>query len=311
MPARPEVIVSLATYPPRLRSLAQCLQPLLRQTVQPDAVVVNLATEDFGGAADASRLPDEVCELESEGYIQLGWREHNLKSHNKYWWVMREHPDAIVILVDDDLIYDTSLVARLLDMHYRFPDAVIGERTHKPLKGDAGLLPYTKWPKDQMEFTGVPRLDLMVTSGAGSLYPPHILPPQTFDEETMLRLAPTADDVWLYFWEQAAGVERVSTGHPWLTYLPETQEQGLFHQNVDDGGNDDYLGRLADAYPEVMAKIVECTTLAPEYEKPMAAESKVANATRAIVPERLRRIIPHGIRKAGLDALERHANTRR
>lgn len=258
----PEVIVSMTTYPKRTKAVPQALLPLLHQTVAPDRIVLCLAREDFP-EADLVAYP-EIAEAERNG-VQILWSERTLGPHDKYFWTMRSFPDAIVITVDDDLIYPLNLVEMLLETHFRHPQAVVAWRTHlvKAIggtqeEGPLRLAPYADWTLEQKLHLDEPRCDLLATGGAGALYPPRIFDEALFDEDGIRELAPCADDLWMLLHELRSRIPVVNVPSTYeLRYVPDSQECALCHENLDRGGNDVVLAKLFERYPAELERLLD------------------------------------------------------
>lgn len=252
------LIVSLASYPPRIKTLVPCLESLLAQTIQPDAIIVWLYCGEFPGGE--SELPENLKALIGDK-VQIKWTNVNLKPHNKYFWAMREYSDAIIVTVDDDLLYRASMIEDLLAYHRMFPDAVIAHRTHLMLCDENGnLASYDDWLSGQDVIVGRPSMSLMATNGAGALFPPQIIPPHLLDEKDIQEKCLHADDLWLKALELQADVPVVATGRADLTYVPDTQECGLWLTVNSKGGNDAVLERLS-SYLEPHRSILKAESL--------------------------------------------------
>ncbi|WP_218971940.1 hypothetical protein [Raoultibacter phocaeensis] len=251
----PRVIVSLTSYPARFEAVAQTLEPLFKQTVAPDGIELWLA-EDEVSRFDG--LP--ACLEESvQAGLSIKWLPRSLKPHTKYYGALREHPDDIVITVDDDIVYPLDLVQKLLEMHYRFPEAVIANRTHIVTRNAEGAVaPYRDWVFEQSALCGTPRRDLLATGVGGVLYPPHVFDEATFDEAVIRETSLMADDLWLMVNELRLGVFVVSTGcNENLTYVPGTQDGGLYIDNLNGGRNNDILKVLFERYPSEERTLVQ------------------------------------------------------
>jgi hypothetical protein len=252
--ALPNIIVSLTSYPDRLPTLARCLGPLLRQTVKTDGILLWLAKDDFVGISQD--LPASLLSLQEQG-LEICWCEKTLYCHDKYWWTMQRYPNATVITVDDDLIYRTTLVQTLLDQHFLYPQAVIANRTHLVTLDNAGeIAPYRQWRFEQTDLCNEPRNDLFATNGAGTLFPPRIFDETVFDEDLVRKTALKSDDLWLKIHELRLGIEIVAPfGTPYLSYIPGTQEECLFNDNINR--NDEYLRNLFDVYPQTRETLIQ------------------------------------------------------
>ena len=84
----------------------------------------------------------------------------------------------------------------------------------------------------------------------GVLYPPGSLHQRVSDARDFTRLAPTADDLWLYWMAQLRGTEtsvigpRISTSH-W----PQNRNVPTLFAINGAGGNDRQLKALSEAIP--------------------------------------------------------------
>ena len=257
---QPKINISLTSYPARIGVVAKALQPILRQTVTPDRILVWLSKDEFP-SLDAS-LPQDLIELRTaNSKLQICWVDGNHFSHDKYLGCLQQFPDDITILIDDDLVYPTTLVQQLLDFHFLFPESIIANRTHLVTQKEPGeIAPYTEWAHEQTEFVGVPRNDLIATTGAGTLYPPRAFNEIAFDVDAIRELACTADDIWLMMCTIEAKRTVVAIGNSHLSYIDGTQENGLCKLNWDQGQNDVQLKNLFARYPDFQKRLIGATT---------------------------------------------------
>ena len=90
---------------------------------------------------------------------------------------------------------------------------------------------------------------VFATNGAGTLYPPHLMPSETFNVGRYKKTSSlTADDLWLKVMQVKAGVPVVAaTGDQLLNYVPGTQgEEALCHQNTESGVNNIVLAAILE-----------------------------------------------------------------
>lgn len=243
----PNIIVSCTTYPPRFRSAATALRSILNQTIKPSRVILYLGRDD---CVDESHIPDELLSLSRQG-LDIQWVDSSLKSHDKYYWAMRTLPDDIIITIDDDVIYPLNTVEKLYYSHLVFPDSIIANNTHQ-IVGENGIVaPYRKWIPSQTTHLNEKRFDIMPVGVGGVLYPPHSLDTTLLlNRDAIQELAPNTDDLWLFMNEQLSGVPVVAINpNPYLNYVPNSQNQALYHANLENGGNDIALNNLFDAFP--------------------------------------------------------------
>lgn len=241
---KPRLVASLTSYPARISTVHVAIQSLLAQHCLPDLIVLYLCKSEFpNGEAD---LPIELRRQLAHD-VQIRWVDDNLKPHKKYYWALQEFTDDLVMTFDDDLVYRNTLVQDLVDSYQKHPEAISAIRTHLiTFDNNGNIDSYPAWVKEagrlHPELVGIPTMQLFATNGAGVLFPPHIMPKQTFDKETLLELCPSADDIWLKCMETIAGIPVVAaTAVQGLVYVPDSQNVGLLYTNVDEGGNDNQL----------------------------------------------------------------------
>lgn len=88
------------------------------------------------------------------------------------------------------------------------------------------------------------------------LYPPRVFDDEVFDADAICELSLLADDLWLMVHEMRLGIPVVNTlGTFPLSYIPGSQEKGLYLENLENGRNDAILAKLFDRYPEVELRL--------------------------------------------------------
>lgn len=222
------VIISLTSYPARLKSLHIVIRSLLKQRVTPEKIILYLGTD-----TKDSDIPSKLKKLTKYNFeIRTGYED--LKPHKKYFFAMQEFPNHSIITVDDDLIYDKNLVKDLLDCSKKNQNCVCARRVNLMTKNEAGELnPYSKWKWEYKEITE-PSHSLIATGCGGILYPAHIFSKDCFDINAIKQNCLNTDDIWLKFMELKNNVQVVFSNnkvvHP-LT-LRHTQESGLLKTNT-------------------------------------------------------------------------------
>lgn len=238
------VVVSLTSYPARFSTLPLTLKSLLRQNRKPDRLIVWLGSD----TAEEDITP-AMRDLEKYGVEYRIDPDHNYKSHKKYYYAMKEFPDAITVTADDDLFYPKNWLKTLLKGHQKYPDCVICRRTHLIRRDENGILPYALWV-DQCRSVRGPSFSLVGTSGSGKLYPPHSLDERALDPDAFMNLCVNADDLWVKCMEILAGRKAVFVRN-WKVDLRsprESQKETLETGNVGRGENDLFLKQTMDAY---------------------------------------------------------------
>lgn len=190
------LILSLTSYPPRFGVLALTLTALLRQTVRPDRTILWLAGDDM------PLLPPEVTALTAQG---LEIREtRDLRSYKKIVPALLAFPEAFIATADDDLAYPATWAEDLVRTAHAHPGRIVAHRAHRILRNAAGaMLSYELWQKNIAGAVEGP--EVFATGAGGVIYPPGSLHPDTVDSDLFGALAPSADDIWLYWMARRQG----------------------------------------------------------------------------------------------------------
>lgn len=253
-----KIIVSLTSYPGRIRTISQVLDSIIKQTVLPDKIILYLSSQEFKGF---NAMPD--LKRYAEYGFEIHWCEENLKSHKKWFYVFQEYPDEVIITVDDDFVYQDTMVETLLKYHERFPRCVIARNAKLITCDEKGAVaPYERWCHWGGAYIGVPRMDLIAIGNAGILYPQGFCSnAELYCKEKFMEMCPYADDIWLKIMEVYSGIPVVLAGRYWDDIvLIEHQKSCLYKEYNKDGGNDKQVESLLRKYPVTRQKkkLVEC-----------------------------------------------------
>lgn len=252
-----KLIASLTSYPARIDKIWIAIESIFHQTVKPDKIILWLADSQFPNKMND--LPQNLTELCSRGLEIRFCKDY--KSHKKYYYAMKEFPKDIVILFDDDIIYPSDTIRKLLKYHRKYPDSVIGISTFMPSPKISSMP--SQWVADESRKAMAPMVTNQVFSGAGSLWPPNSLDKRVFDVETFMLIAPYADDLWLYIM-MLLNDTKACRSKRYVTFPHEiigTQEHSLFQINGVIGGNQNnkqwsgllrvYGAELKEKYPDM------------------------------------------------------------
>lgn len=243
------VILSLTTFPARIHYVHLAIKSLLNQTVKPERIILWLEEKQFQNV----EIPKQLLALCEFG-LEIRYCKEDLLAHKKYYYVMQEFSDRVIVTYDDDIIYPEDSLEKLLKMHTQFPNAIICNRGRE-IKIENGLIaPYKYWKVSSQVPAGVPSYHVMASTGAGTLYPPHCMPEETFDIEKIREMALTADDLWMKVMSIQSGVPVVKsqTRGKALCISKRKQNLTLAHQNVDQSLNDQVMQQLLAHYPRVL-----------------------------------------------------------
>jgi uncharacterized pyridoxamine 5'-phosphate oxidase family protein len=241
------VIISLTTFPTRINTVWLTVITLLNQTVKPKMIILWLAKEQF---PNKEALPSKLLDLEKYG-LTIKFCE-DLKPHKKYYFTLKQYPDADIITVDDDIFYPEDLVELLTETSKKNPDTVCclwGVEINVHLNE---ISPYMKWVLHTQKTN--PSLSLMPVGCGGVLYPAHIFNgTDLLNKNAIKKLCLNNDDLWLKSMcvlneTKAIRVNKYSKIH---FSILSTQKQGLHYENAGKNKNDIAMKNIINEYPEV------------------------------------------------------------
>ena len=243
-----QIIVSVTSYPARINSVALAVETIFDQTRKPDCVVLWLAASQFPNRDED--LPKELLKLVSDKGLEIQWCDDDLKPHKKYFYAFQKYPDALVITIDDDILYPPKRIENLYLSYLLHPHAVVAAHAVLiPVSKSGNILPYKLWPSGIEAYQDRPSMQLCAIGAWGILYPTILFSKakDLFDKEAITRTCLYADDLWLKGVELVADIPVVvAEEFQDLCYTPDSQDAGLWHKNVDGGENDRQLLQIEE-----------------------------------------------------------------
>lgn len=240
-----EVIVSLTTYGKRIHEVAFSIESLMQQSMKANRIVLWL-DESFKGQP----LPNLLIMQQKRG-LEIAYCT-DIRSFTKLIPQMQTTPDAVIITIDDDILYDYDVLEHLILAYLSSPQMIHSCRVHRMLFDSNGkLMPYNQWDSRCSQL-GTDKCNFLTGVG-GVLYPPHSLDDEVFNQNVFLDICPDADDVWFTAMAIKKGtpINKVFTrnehGEDYLE-IPYALEQGLAVKNVVQGGNDRQIKAVFDKY---------------------------------------------------------------
>lgn len=236
-----KIIVSLTSFPARIGSVWLVVESLLRQTTLPDKIILWLSVDQFESIAG---LPESLKKRQNDVF-EIKLVEKDYRSHKKYLYAFVDYPDDIVITVDDDIFYPSTMIESLYQAHLQNPNAIICRYARKMKRDiDGRLLSYRRW-SDCFEKKD---MDIFFGSGGGTLFVPSKLYKDVTNVNLAIKLCPYADDVWLNAMTRMNGLPIMPiTNHLILPVLCESKEN-LKSINVDQDLNDVQINEIVDYY---------------------------------------------------------------
>ena len=234
-----KVIVSVTSYPARIHEAVLAIRTIYRQIKLPDKVILWLGEEKFPNKFED--LPEELLQLVSEKHLEIRWCE-DIGPHTKYFYAFREYPDALVVTIDDDILYPPDRIENLYLCYLLFPQAVsAGRADFVPVSEQEEMPPVTTWPEEVDAWVLQPSMQLYAMGVNCVLYPTVLFSQvsELLDKETIRRVCPYADDLWLKAMQAAAGVPVVVSepDQPLPISTVKSQDTALWHYNCVNGGN--------------------------------------------------------------------------
>lgn len=247
--SKSEVIVSFTSFPARIENVWQVVECMLRQTYQPKKIFLWLSKEQFSSKKE---LPKSLLEREND-IFEIRFVDGDIRSHKKYYYVSKEYPDSLVLLIDDDLYYPTDMIETMLKEHRKYPNAVISRYGYiRKYDNNGNLLPYKKWK----EISGASaNKHLFFGSGGGTLIKPSALYKDLTNKDLFLKLTPIADDIWLNAMVELAGlsIKKIKFGLI-LTIKGGETNVTLCSENVAGGQNDIQINNIIEYYKQELNK---------------------------------------------------------
>lgn len=188
-----DIIVSLTSYPARIKSAGIVISAMMQQTIKPKKIVLTLSSLEF----PKHKLP-KLLKLEQKAGLEIIWTDDDLRSHKKYFYVMQKYPKDIIITVDDDNFYQPNLIETLYNSYKKFPDCISCIYARRIAYKNNKLLPYECWTPENIPLDK-PSIDIFAVGVGGVLYPPNLMHKDLFDKELIKKLCFQADDIWLKY----------------------------------------------------------------------------------------------------------------
>ena len=249
----PQIIVSLTSYPARIKTVNQCISTILSQSVKPDRVILWLADSQFINKEED--LPEKLLELKKYG-LEIRWCE-DIKALKKLLPSLREFPQDIIITADDDLYYPHNWLESLYRVYLKNQNCVCCDRISKLKFMDNKILKCGK--KDYVPLcSSVPSFLNSIFGGSGCLFPPNSVSKEVFNVEMAYKMAYIADDLWLWAMIvlNKTKIVEVNGDKSDFQMIDGTVENSLCRKNK----NRDFIKvykELGEQYPQIIEYIKE------------------------------------------------------
>ena len=187
-----KTVVTMTSWTKRINCVARSIYYFMKtQTVKPDLFYLWLAEEEFPNKE--KDLPNDLLMIIEGLHITLKWVKKNTYCH-KRWNVYPEHMEDLVISIDDDVIYNSNLVAECQRQAKLYPDKVfchVKEWVAMPVYNNT--IHYQRWVyiRDRNMF------NKLFFCGQCA-FPPNVFPKLALtDIDVRDTICPVCDEAWI------------------------------------------------------------------------------------------------------------------
>lgn len=240
-----ELIITLTSYGNKLQSLYLTIESLLHQTIKPNKILLWLDEKLY---SNINMIPLALQRQKERG-LEIKLCE-DIRSYTKLVPALINYPDAIVISVDDDMIYPIDFVERLYRAYQNDGSKIYFYRGHYMLfNSDGSPKSYMEWVSHGANGSNIYNVP---TGVSGVLYPPRCYHDDMTNKELFLNLCPYADDVWFKAMTYLKGTlcEKIELFNYDRLFIPLDidESNSLQSMNVKRGANDEQIKKVFDYY---------------------------------------------------------------
>lgn len=226
------VAVSLTTHGKRLERVHIAIQSIMAGSLRPRRLILWLDTPP-----GQARLSVPLLSLQQRG-LEIRFCE-NFGPHTKYYpYVCNCAGDGLpLVTADDDVLYPRHWLRGLWQAHLQAPSQIHCWLARRILLQHDALQPYNSWTYTRHPYASP--LNLALGFG-GVIYPVGFQALLRREGEAFRRTCPRNDDVWLHVMAIRNGycIHPIAGRQRYPLAVTGSQEQALWLENVDGGGND-------------------------------------------------------------------------
>lgn len=249
------VIISLTTYGERINELKYTLYSLVKQSIKPEKIIVNIAYEDEKYINTDLR---DFEQFDVEFYLC-----EDIRSYKKLIPTLKRYPDACIITTDDDIYYEKNWLKKLYEEHKKYPNDVCCHLVYKITHDNDKINTYQKWIHNYKIYDSDRSIFLLGASGV--LYPKGVFYKDILNNDLFMKLAPIADDMWFWFMVNLneKSIRQIKKPYTNLRFINPYREYGisegttLMQQNVGENKNDIQFKAILDYYKISQKTLVE------------------------------------------------------
>lgn len=230
-------VVSLTSYGSRVNSVYLAIESMGLGDTLPSQIILWLDEQSV-----FANPPLTLQRLKSRG-LEIKKCE-NFGPHKKYYCFVESEStfSAPLVTADDDVIYPKDWLKKLVSAFSEESAVINCHRARTIPISNSAISPYITWP---LCSTTQPSFRNMAIGLSGVIYPPKFLSQLKEAGRGFIHCTPKADDIWLHVIAIRNGwkIRQLSDIPLETEVVPETQDQGLFHENQFSGRNDVSISR--------------------------------------------------------------------
>jgi hypothetical protein len=253
----PQITISLTSISGRLPALTGTLGTLLRQDYPNFLIRLYLSHEPFLLDEGVRLPPEEIAALAREGdRLEIRFVP-NIGPYRKILPFLAETAGrrCLVATADDDTLYPADWLSGLYRA-FRAHRCVVCYRGHHMRREGVRFAQYQEWMRNVVPRN--PDLFNLPTGKDGVLYDTSYFDSGVLDYVLALRLAPTADDLWLKWHYSATNMIStyiINDDYKSHTFEQSDPEGGLYKVFNKDGGNDAMIQNLELYFKEKFGRV--------------------------------------------------------
>lgn len=261
-----KIYITLTSYPERISTVHVTIESLINQNMSCEGVLLWLADTQFPGKE--KDLPENLKKFIPFGLI-IEWCK-DLRSYKKIIFALEKYDNALLVSADDDLIYPSDWLERLINGYKNNPNCLNALRCHRIVLNHehSDIEKYKNW-MHEIE-NAEPSILNFCTSGGGVVYSKELLDSMYNREDIFLNLCFDADDIWLWAMAVKKGtlINLVKPSLGELVYVKESQvgENVLWKKNIKLGFNDIRLRSIFKYFPDIHKRIIEALISESDYK---------------------------------------------
>ena len=241
------VTVSLTSYGDRVYSVCYVIYSILMQSVQPNRIILWLSEQEYND----ENLPQSLKDLRSRG-VEIAYCP-DYRSYKKIIPTLRKYSEDVIITIDDDVLYGHETLEYLINAYLQEPEYIwFMSGSKMAFDKNGNIKPYVTWYDEHLTALEC-NIKNFPTGIGGILYPPHSLAEEVTDETLFMKLAPTADDIWLKAMslKQGKNCRQIKLNKPVMRFhtgIKEVQTSALCKDNIEKNLNDKAVHAVFDYF---------------------------------------------------------------